>query len=187
MFLTLEKYVHLADPNTKDQADLLCMVCPLVTLLEQEFNKAYTPGKNIAVDEGLVTFNGKLSLWQCMPMRPHKFGIKVWLLTDADTYYAPRFQGYLGKNCTNSDFFRWKGLVYYVVKTLGEPYLDNNQHFFFDNFFTANFLTSADLMLVVPCARTRKTSCQHQADETHCRQSKNLSKCGEINMLSLYF
>lgn len=102
MFLTLEKYVHLANPNTKDQADLLCKVCPLVTLLE----KAYTPGKNIAVDEGLVRFNGTLSLWQCMPTRPHKFGIKVWLLTDADTYYAPRFQVYLGKNCTNSDFFR---------------------------------------------------------------------------------
>jgi len=33
VFLTLEKYVHLADPNTKDQADLLCKVCPLVTLL----------------------------------------------------------------------------------------------------------------------------------------------------------
>ena len=46
------------------------------------------------------------------------------------THYVPRFQVYLGKNRTNSDLFRQKGLGYYVVWTLGEPYL-NNRHFFF--------------------------------------------------------
>ena len=43
-----------------------------------------------------------------MPMKPNKFGIKVWLLVDADTYYVPCFQVYLGKNQTNSS------LDYYV-------------------------------------------------------------------------
>ena len=133
--------VLLADPNTEHQADLLCKVRPLVTLLQQKFSEAYTPGKNITVDEGLVKFNGRLSFKQYMPMKPDKFVIKVWLLTYANTYYVRRFQVYSGKNRTNSDLFRRKGLRYYVVWTLGEPYLDNNRHFFFDNFFT-----SADLM-----------------------------------------
>ena len=66
-FTTLGKYFHLADPNTEDQADLLCKVRPLVTLLEQKFSEAYTPGKNITVDEGLVKFNGRLSFKQYMP------------------------------------------------------------------------------------------------------------------------
>ena len=86
-----------------------------------------------------MKFNSRLPFKEYMPMKPDKFGIKVWLHTDAEMYYVPRFQVYLGKNCTNSDLFRRKGLGYYVVWTLGEPYLDN-QHFFFDNFFT-----SADL------------------------------------------
>ena len=47
----------------------------------------------------------------------------------------------LGKNRTNSELFQRKGFGYYVVWILGEPYLTNNQHFSFDNFFT-----SADLM-----------------------------------------
>ena len=76
-----------------------------------------------------------------MPLKPDKFGIKVWMLADADNYYVPRFQVYLGKNRTNSELFQRKGLGYYVVWTLGEPYLDNHRHFFFDNFFT-----SAELM-----------------------------------------
>ena len=140
-FMTLGKYLHLVDPTTEDRNDLLCKVRPLVTRLERGFAEAYTPGKNITVDEGLVKFNGRLSFKQYMPMKPDKFGIKVWLLADADTYYVPRFQVYLGKNRTNSELFQRKGLGCYVVWTLGEPYLDNNRHFFFDNFFT-----STDLM-----------------------------------------
>ena len=35
--------------------------------------------------------------------KPDKFGMKVWLLTDADTYYVPRFQVYLGKDRMNSE------------------------------------------------------------------------------------
>ena len=70
-----------------------------------------------------------------MLLKPDKFGIKVWLLADADTYYVPGFQVYLGKNKTNNELFRQKGLGFYVIWTLGEPYLDNHRHFFFDNFF----------------------------------------------------
>ena len=70
-------------------------------------------------------------------MKPDKFGIKVWMLADADNYYVPRFQVYLGKNRTNSELFQRKGLGYYGAWTLGEPYLDNHCHFFFDNFLTS--------------------------------------------------
>ena len=97
-FTTLGKYFHLANPNTEDRADLLCKDRPLVTLLEQKSSEAYTPGKNITVDKGLVKFNGRLSFKQYTPMKPDKFRIKVWLLADADTYYVPCFQVYLGKN-----------------------------------------------------------------------------------------
>lgn len=103
--------------------------------MEEKFSAAYVPGKNITVDEGLVKFNGRLSFKQYMPLKPDKVGIKVWLLADADTYYVPRFQVYLGKNRTNNELFRQKGLGFYVVWTLGEPYLDSHRHFFFDNFF----------------------------------------------------
>lgn len=74
-------------------------------------------------------------------MKRDKFGSKVWLLTDSYSYYIPWFQVYLGKNRRNNELFTHKGLGYFVISTLGEPYLDQNRHFFFDNFFT-----SVDLM-----------------------------------------
>ena len=75
-----------------------------------------------------------------MPIKPHKFGIKVWTLAKTDNYYVPRFQIYLGKNQTTSALFQLKGLGYYVVWTLGEPYSDDHCHFLFDNFFTSTDL-----------------------------------------------
>ena len=164
-FTTLGKHFYLADPNTEDWADLLCNVRPLVTLLEQKFFETYTPGKNITVDEGLVKFNGRLSFKQYMPMKPDKFGIKVWLLADADTYYVPRFQVYLGKNRTNSDLFRQKGLGYYVVWTLGEPYLNISRHFFFNNFFTsAELMRDLQSRNTYTCGTVRQTRKDFPAD-----------------------
>ena len=52
---------------------------------------------------------------------------------------------------TNSDLFKLKGPGYY------EPYLDNNQHFFFDNFFT-----SVDLMQHMQLRNTCACGTIHQ-------------------------
>jgi len=35
-FFTLSKYIHLMDPATKDEADLLCKVRPLINRLEEK-------------------------------------------------------------------------------------------------------------------------------------------------------
>lgn len=119
--MTLWKYLHLVDPTSEDRNDLHCKVRPLVTRLERGFAEAYTPGKNITVDEGLVKFNGRLSFKQYMPMKPDKFGIKVWLLADADTYYVPRFQVYLGKNRTTVSYFKEKVSVIMLFGLLESP------------------------------------------------------------------
>ena len=109
-----------------------CARWPLVDLLQDCFCAAYIPGKNIMVDEGLVKFNSRLAFKQYVPLNPDKFGIKVWLLADADTYFGPQYQIYLGKN-RNRNCSDVKGLGYYVVW----PYLDANMHLFFDYYFSS--------------------------------------------------
>ena len=182
-FVPLGKYFHIANPNSEDRTDLT-KVRPLVSLLEQKFAEAYIPGKNITVDEGLVKFNGRLSFTQYMPMKPDKFGIKVWLLANVDSYYVPRFQVYLGKNHTNNDLFHRKGLGYYVVWTPGESYLDNYRHFFCDNFFTsADLMTALESRNTYACGTVRTNRRDFPADlkrmklvhgEVRTRQGGNL-------------
>lgn len=54
-----------------------------------------------------------------MPMKANKFGIKVLVLTD-DKKLPP-----LVVPNRTSELIKQKGLGYYIVWTLSEPYLDN--------------------------------------------------------------
>ncbi|XP_028409257.1 piggyBac transposable element-derived protein 4-like [Dendronephthya gigantea] len=102
-FWILKKYFHISDPRQENATDKLTKIRPLISKLENAFQNAYVPGKNISIDEGLVKFNGRLSFKQYMPKKPNKFGIKVWMLADSDTYYVPRFQVYLGKQQNDNE------------------------------------------------------------------------------------
>ncbi|CAD7091433.1 unnamed protein product [Hermetia illucens] len=64
----------------------------------------YTVGKNVTVDEQLVPFRGRCPFTQYIPSKPHKYGIKIWCLCDASTYYAWNLEVYTGRdrNCSDS-------------------------------------------------------------------------------------
>ncbi|XP_028406799.1 piggyBac transposable element-derived protein 4-like [Dendronephthya gigantea] len=126
-FWILKKYFHISDPRQENATDKLTKIRPLISKLENAFQNAYVPGKNISIDEGLVKFNGRLPFKQYMPKKPNKFGIKVWMLDDSDTYYVPRFQVYLGKqqNDNENDAEKAQGLGFKVVDFLGKPYFND--------------------------------------------------------------
>ena len=139
-FELLSRYFHISIPDHEVATDKLKKIRPLVSKLEDAFQSVYIPGKNIAIDEGLVKFNGRLSFKQYMPKKPNKHGIKVWMLADSDTYFVSRFQVYLGKQTDNnadSDDDDGHGLGFKVINSLGRPYFNSYRHFYFDNFFSS--------------------------------------------------
>ncbi|CAB4040995.1 Hypothetical predicted protein [Paramuricea clavata] len=111
-FQILNKYFHISDPRQENPTDKLTKIRPLISKLENAFQDVYVPGKNISIDEGLIKFNGRLSFKQYMPKKPNKFGIKIWMLADSETYFVPRFQVYLGKqqNADENDAEEARGL-----------------------------------------------------------------------------
>jgi hypothetical protein len=54
------------------------------------------PDKELCLDEGMVLFKGRLAFEQYMPFKPTKWGLKVWVLTDAETGYILNFEIYCG-------------------------------------------------------------------------------------------
>jgi len=55
--------------------------------LASNFQKYYTLGENITIDESLVHFTGRNAMKFYIPMKPHKWGFKIHLLCDSDTHY----------------------------------------------------------------------------------------------------
>jgi len=80
-------------------------------ILLAKFRKYYVLSHDVAVDEPMIGFTGRLSFWQYMPAKPIKRGIKCWMLCDSRSGYLSNFEVYLGRNTTNRD----QGLAYNVV------------------------------------------------------------------------
>ena len=63
----------------------------------RNFQKHYTLGNRITIDESLLHFTGKNKMKFYIPMKPHKWGIKLHLLCDADASYVYNIIFYLEK------------------------------------------------------------------------------------------
>ena len=68
-----------------------------------------------------------------MPMKPTKWGIKVWVMADAGTGYYCRLQIYIGKEGNDVE----KGLASRVVNDLMEDYQGLGHQLYVDNFYTS--------------------------------------------------
>ena len=51
----------------------------------KRFAEEFTPHQQVAVDECMIPFRGRLSFKQYHKDKPTKWGIKVWILADSQT------------------------------------------------------------------------------------------------------
>ena len=106
------------------------------------FMRAYVPHKNLSVDESMIAFKGRLSWVQYMPKKPHKWGLKAWVLADSANGYVWNWELYTGKIQGRDD---GKGLSHHVVMSLTKPLERKGYNIFCDNFYSSPLLF-ADLL-----------------------------------------
>ena len=90
-----------------------------------------------------------------MPQKPAKFGIKFWIICDADTYYVLQVFSYTGK----ADRIE-EGLGNHVVIKLMNPYSGTRLNVITDNFLTnrstAKKLKKHEITMVGTVCQNRK-------------------------------
>ena len=79
---------------------ILYKVRPLIESLNTAFRDIYYPTCELSVDERMVGFKGRLDFKQCLPLKPTKWGIKLWVLCEAKSRYILNFSVYCGKEST---------------------------------------------------------------------------------------
>ena len=87
------KFLHLADneayiPKGQPGYDALFKLQPFLQPLIANFQAAYTPNREMSVDEAMIGFNGMLSFMQYLPNKPTKWGMKAYVLADSRTGYV---------------------------------------------------------------------------------------------------
>jgi hypothetical protein len=75
----------------------LFKIYPVLSHLNTKFQSLYLPGQNIAIDESLTLWRGRLSFRQYIPLKSSKFGIKSYELCESSSGYLWSFIIYTGK------------------------------------------------------------------------------------------
>ena len=138
-FLQIMRYLHftdnqeeVTDKNSPDY-DKLFKIRKLLDLLLPRLSEVYNPERNLAVDETLVKFKGKIYFRQFIPIKPGRFGIKCFTLAESSSGYVLVSKIYTGKE----QGVQQKDLGRRVVMDLMEKFLDKGCVLFMDNYYSS--------------------------------------------------
>ena len=99
----------------------------------------YLLGSAVCINEQLFPFKERSGFRQCMPKKPSKYGIKIWMMCDCAMKYKMNAKVYLGKE--NNEIAR--GLATDVICKLVQPISGQDRGG--RNVTINNFFTSVDL------------------------------------------
>ncbi|XP_066257800.1 piggyBac transposable element-derived protein 4-like [Euwallacea similis] len=86
--------------GTRNDRRRIDKLAPIRAIFERFINhcqECYTPSEYMTIDEKLEAFRGRCGIRQYIPNKPAKYGIKVFALVDARTFYIFNLGVYVGK------------------------------------------------------------------------------------------
>ena len=117
----------------KRKTDKFCLISEVWNCFIENCKKCYVPNFDLTIDEQLFPCKTRCPFIQYMANKPDKFGIKFWLLTDAQSKYLCNGKPYLGRDPSRSTCSDLPGDV---CLTLLQPYYKKGYNVTTDNYFT---------------------------------------------------
>lgn len=141
-FRFLLRSLRFDDSSTRkdrENTDKLAAIREIYSLINDNFQKNYCLSEFVTIDEMLHPFRGRCSFIQYMPAKPAKYGLKMYALCDARTFYVYSFEIYCGKQ--KDGHFNVSNKPMDIVKRLVEPIKNSNRNLTTDNYYTSYELT----------------------------------------------
>jgi len=124
-FLLIKSLLRFDDPLRRDRDDPLA---PIRTVFEQfitRLRQFYVPCPYLTIDEQLLEFHGRVKFKQYMSSKPGKFGIKIFWLCDAESFYMLNGFVYIGVGSVVPG----EGVTSHSVSMrLMQPFLNTGRH-----------------------------------------------------------
>ena len=119
---------------------------PVIDHLKAKFGTIIYASEKLCIDESLDLWKGRLAFKQYLPLKRHRFGIKLFELVDCESGIILDFIVYTGGN---TDFEKFDlGLSGDVVAHMMKPYFNKGHILYVDNWYSspklAEFLHDKD-------------------------------------------
>lgn len=118
--------------TSRKERDKLAAIREIYEHMRENCIKHYNTTKSVTVDERMIGFRGGVGFRVYMKSKPDKYGIKVWVVADSNTYYVKDFQIYLGKQNNKREVNQAERVVLDLSSSLHE-----GVNITVDNFFTS--------------------------------------------------
>jgi hypothetical protein len=178
-FFTIMRYLHCCPTQPRDptQADYdpSYKVSEIRDYLQERFLALFVPGQQLSLDETLICAFGRIKFKVRIVTKAARYGIKVYVITDATTAFVLKVVFYTGKSTYMGDNEEAsKKKTVQVVERLVEPFVGTHRTINVDRFYTSLellkslterrlYITGTMLATRVPQSiRLTKTSAQYK-------------------------
>ncbi len=127
--------LHVGDPDSTSKRQ---KIQPVLDLLCPTFEQAYTPAREIAIDESMISFRCRVSFRQYLKGKPNPWGTKAFVLSDGSGYLY-RAVVYYGRETLLIDRPDL-GHTPKLVLTLAEPLTHKGYDLYTDRYYTSPIL-----------------------------------------------
>lgn len=141
-FLRFVRFDNLLTRAERQASDRLAAFSDIWMMFVAELRKNYVPDSDITVDEQLVGYRGRTPGRTYMPMKPRKYGVKIFWATESTTGFALNAKIYTGRMASQEPE---RDLGRKTVMELLRPYYNSGRNVITDNFFTS-FSLAVDLI-----------------------------------------
>ncbi|CAF4012758.1 unnamed protein product [Rotaria sp. Silwood1] len=96
-FKYILRFIRFDDGQGRNKTDRLAPVRHMFERFVKQLPRHLIPSENLTIDEQLVPFRGRCHFVQYIPKKSVKYGLKFWVLSDADSRYVLSIDLYTGK------------------------------------------------------------------------------------------
>ncbi|KAF5295916.1 hypothetical protein FQR65_LT10347 [Abscondita terminalis] len=137
-FYFLLRHLRFDDMNTRTERttyDNMAAMRDIFQTFVMNCQKHYQIGEYCTIDEMLESFRGRCKFRVYMANKPAKYGIKIYALVDAKSFYTSNLEVYAGKQPPGQ--FNVDNSANALVKRLSQNILNTGRNITMDNFFTS--------------------------------------------------
>lgn len=127
-FEAILAFLHFNDSSLqKDDSSALYKIQPIVEMLCDRFSHLYTPSQQLALDEGMLAWRGRLRFRVYNPGKIVKYGIMVRMVCESSSGYICKLLIYDGSGMKLDE----------TVLHLLQPYLHKGYQVYMDNYYNS--------------------------------------------------
>lgn len=128
--------IHFFDNSQQIKGYRLYKVQMILTEVRKDFKDAMIPFSNLAIDETLLLWKGRLSFKTYIKSKRHRLGIKLYIICDSEIDFILNFIMYTGATEYKDPLEDILGKSGVIVKDPMKPYINKGYSLFTEIYLT---------------------------------------------------